>query len=466
MTILSPVEVTNTFCQIIYPRSGTTLVQFGLQDDVFTSPELEIPTVVYRSKNSDGTVSYHSTAGDSREEVEPIENGSIKDLDAFLGFLKLVYVSILHEVSSRKPEAFEGELSNIPLLLMAHHSWSQNQSETITQFIFESLEIKNALLLPVSLASSYAMGSLQNCCIIDIGKDHTDVIPIIDYTPLDAFTSSISCGGQLINDQLSKLSPELTEEQIEDLKRSPIFEVLTEDAKKLSAFDFQETSETDDGALDVAAIVTSGRDTREILEERERQKTEKNVSNAQMESNTFTDRYGKVVTVGKSRFQGCDRLIKTISSRVGKALDQIDDLVKLRGVWENIIVIGGTSAIQGFKEALTAQLIEDFLKVEPEEERQKREQEAMGALPSKRKNKFMGTGFISNVEYVQAPSVIKLAKYPEYFPEWKKHGYSKIAFLGAQIVSKQIFTHSKDTFYMTKDKYDAKGPAALWEVMF
>ncbi|QLL34236.1 hypothetical protein HG536_0G00930 [Torulaspora globosa] len=451
---------------IIYPRSGTTLVQFGLQDDVFTLPDLEIPTVVYRSKKSDGTVSYHSQAGESREEVRPIERGSITDLDAFLGFLKLVYVSILHDVSSKKPEAFEGQLSNIPLLLMAHHSWSQCQSETVTQFIFESLQLKNALLLPVSLASSYAMGSLQNCCVIDIGTNHTDVIPIIDYTPLAAFTSSVSCGGQLINDQLNKLLPDLTAEQIEDLKKSPIFEVLTEDAKKLSAFDFQESSETDEGALDVAAIVTSGRDTREILEERERQKNEKNVSNAQLESNTFTDRHGNVITVGKSRFQGCDRLIKMISNRVGKALDQIDDLVKLRGVWENIIVIGGTSAIQGFKEALLAQLIDDFLKVEPEEERQKREKEAMGALSSKRKNKFMGTGFISNVEYVQAPSVIKLAKNPEYFPEWKKNGYSKIAFLGAQIVSKQIFTHSKDTFYMTKDKYDTKGPAALWEVMF
>lgn len=429
-------------------------------------PDIEIPTVVYKSYSADGKVSYHSQPSESREEIRPIENGSITDLSAFLGFLRLVYVSILHDTSTRRPDAFEGELSNIPLLLMGHHSWSQFESESITQFVFESLQIKNALLLPVSLASSYAMGSLQNCCVIDIGTNHTDVIPIIDYTPLDAYTSKISYGGQLINDQLSKLLPDLTADQIEDLKKSPIFEVLTEDAKKLSAFDFQENSETDEGALDVAAIVTSGRDTREILEERERQKTEKNVPNAQLESNTFTDRHGNTITVGKSRFQGCDQLIKKISSRVGKALDQIDDIVKLRGIWENIIVIGGTSAIHGFKEALLAQLMVDYLKVEPEDERLKREQEAMGALPAKRKNKFMGTGFISNLEYVQAPSVIKLAKYPEYFPEWKKHGYSKIAFLGAQIVSKQIFTHSKDTFYMTKEKYDARGPAGLWEVMF
>lgn len=350
--------------------------------------------------------------------------------------------------------------------MVTHHSWSQFQAESITQFLFEALQINNALLLPTSLASSYAMSSLQNCCIIDIGTTHTDIIPIIDYTPLGAFSSTIPYGGQSINDQLSRQLPDLSAEQIEDLKRSPIFEVLTEDDKKLSAFDFQETSETDDGALDVAAIVTSGRDTRELLEERERQKSEKNISNAQLESNSFQDRHGNAVTVGKSRFQGCDQLISRISSRMGKAMSKIDDILKLRGAWENIIIVGGTSSIQGFKEALVAQLSEDFLTVEPEEERSKREQEAMGALPAKRKSKFMGSGFIPNIEYAQAPSVIKMAKYPDYFPEWKKHGYSKIPFLGAQIVSKQIFTHSKDTFYMTKEKYDAKGPAALWEIMF
>ena len=427
---------------------------------------MEIPTLVYKSKDAEGNVVYHSEPGESREEVRPIKNGSIIDLDAFLGFLRLVYVSILYDSSSRKPGAFEAELSSIPLLMVAHHSWSQIQLEVITQFVFEALQINNALLLPASLASSYAMSSLQNCCIIDIGTTHTDIIPIIDYTPLEALSSKIAYGGQLINDQLSKQLPDLSAEQIEDLKRSPIFEVLTEDAKKMSAFDFQETSETDDGALDVAAIVTSGRDTREILEERERQKNEKNVSNSQLESNTFSDRHGNAITVGKSRFQGCDQLIKKISNRVGKALNRIDDLLKLRGAWENIIIVGETSSIQGFKEALVVQLNDDFLIVEPEEERQRREQEAMGALPAKRKNKFMGSGFIPNIEYVQAPSVIKMAKYPDYFPEWKKHGYSRIPFLGAQIVSKQIFTHSKDTFYMTKEKYDAKGPAALWDIMF
>lgn len=443
------------------------MVQFGLQDEIFTVPEIEVPTHIYKSSNPDGTSTYHSSAGEFREEVHPIKNGSIVDLEGFLHFLKLLYVSILSNRSLNRPEAFDFELSNIPVLLITHHSWSQFQLESITQFVFEALQINNAMLLSTSLASTYAMSSIQNCCIIDIGTTHTDIIPIIDYTPLDPFTSSIPYGGQQVNERLGKLLPDLSAAQIESLKKSPIFEVLSDDAKKLSAFDFQDAVETDEGALDVAAIVTSGRDTREILEERERQKKEKNVTNAQLEMNTFVDDGGNRITVGKQRFQGCDQLISKISNRVGKTLDQIDDLIKLRAVWENIIIVGGTSSIQGFKEALLGELIKDHMTIEPEEERQGREQAAMGSLSSKRKNKFMGSGgFISSVEYVQAPSLIKLAKYPEYFPEWKKHGYAKIPFLGAQIVSKQIFTHSKDTFYITREKYDASGPASLWDVMF
>lgn len=338
--------------------------------------------------------------------------------------------------------------------------------EKITQFLFEALQLNNVMLLPVSLASTYAMGSLQNCCVIDVGTNHTDIIPIIDYTPLDPLTSSIPFGGQLINETLSKLLPDFTPNQIECLKRSPIYEVLSDDAKKLSAFDFQDNAEADDGTLDVAAIVTSGRDTREILEERERKKKEQNASNSQLESNSFIDNDGNKLDVGKQRFQGCERLIEKISIRVGRALEQVDDVIKLRSAYENIIIVGGATSIQGFKEALLGRLINDQIIIEPDSERQAREQSALGTSNSKKKNKFMGSTFIPSIEYVQAPNVIKIAKYPEYFPEWKKHGYADIAFLGSQIVSKQIFTHSKDTFYITREKYDEKGPACIWDTMF
>lgn len=414
--------------------------------------------------NPEGIPVYSSSGTETSQEVHPIENGSIVDLEAFLFFLRLIYVSIISKRSDLKgPDSFEAELSNIPVFIVTHHSWSQFQLESIIQFLFEVLHINGAMLLSTALSSTYAMGSLQNCCLIDIGTTHTDIVPVVDYAPIAPLTSTIPYGGNTINENLAKILPDLSANTIESLKKSPIFEVLSDDAKKSSAFTFHENPDEEDGALDVAAIVTSGRDTREILEEREKQKKEKNITNAQMEKNTFVDDEGNTVTVGKQRFQGCDELINKISDRVGKVLNQIDDVIKLKSVWENLIIVGGTSSIQGFKNVLLGKLIKDHLVTEPEEERSKREKEAMESLTAKPKNKF---GSISNVEYVQAATVIKTARYPEYFPEWKKYGYAKIPFLGAQVISKQIFAHSKDTFYLSREVYDLTGPSSLWDVFF
>lgn len=442
-------------------------MQFGLHDEAFLVPDMEFPTRVYKTMNPDGVPVYSSSSTETSQEIYPIENGSIVDLEALLFFLRLIYSSILFKRSNLKgPDSFDAELSNIPVFIVTHHSWSQFQLESIVQFLFEALRVNGVMLLSTALSSTYAMGSLQNCCVIDIGTTHTDIIPVVDYAPIDALTSTIPYGGKTINENLAKILPELSEMTIESLKKSPIFEVLSDDAKKSSAFTFHENPEEDEGALDVAAIVTSGRDTREILEERDRQKKEKNITNAQMEKNTFIDEEGNTVTIGKQRFQGCDELIGRISDRLGKVLGQIDDVIKLRAIWENIIIVGSTSSIQGFKEVLLAKLIKDHLITEPEEEKTKREQEAQDTIAAKKKSKLMGGGSLSNVEYVQAATVIKMAKYPDYFPEWKKYGYAKIPFLGAQVISKQIFVHSKDTFYLAREAYDVKGPSSLWDVFF
>lgn len=463
---------------LMYPRSGSTLVQFGLNDEAFTVPQLEFPTQIYRSLDpATNQYSFYTHPTDSTELIHPVVNGSIVDLDAFLNLIKLIYVSILAEKHKQNPEnAFTSELSNIPFLLISHHSWSQYQLEKITQFVFETLKIKNFMFLPTSLAASIAMISLQHCCIIDIGYNHTDICPIMDYTPIAHLTTTIPIGGTSINESLRRQLPNLTVDQIETLKKSSIFEVLNdEDVKKYSKFgdvhhNDIDVAADDDATLDVASIITSDRDTREVLAERERKKLENNVPNSELEKNTFIDSNGEEIVVGKQRFQGCDSLIQNISRRVGLVLGQVDDISKLRTMWENIVIIGGTSSIQGFKEALTSRLMRDHLVMEPIEERTQREQESIAAHTSTntkgKKNKFVGATFVQDIEYLQAPTIIRLAKYPEYFPEWKKHGYGEISFLGAEIVSKQCFTHSKDNYYVTRESYEEKGPMALWDVEF
>lgn len=439
--------------------------------DTFHPPPLEIPTKVYRNPTQPG--SFVTTSDDESLAVYPIKEGKIVDLQAFLYFLKLIYKSILNEKSQggEKEGAFDNELNNIPFLLVSHHSWTRSHIEQITQYVFELLEINSFMILPFALATTYAFGSLQNSLVIDVGLEKTDLVPILDYTPIGFLSTTLRKGSTSVNAELEKLLPHLTSAQIEQLKKSDIYEVLSEDDKKNSFFGadaFEPEQDPDaEGALDVAAIVTSGRDTREILEERERKKNETNVNNTELETNSFVDSEGNQVSVGKQRFQGCEPLIKQISLIVGQVLSQIDDMHKLRSIWENILVVGNTSMIKGFKEALLVQLCKDHLIIEPDSERQLREQEALSqAALTKKKNKFMNTPFMHSLEYLQAPTIIKLAKFPEYFPEWKKHGYGEVGFLGAQIVSKQVFGHNNDSFFVTREKYERVGPSAVWDVSF
>ena len=126
-----------------------------MNEETFAVPELEIPTQIYRSTKQDGSYEYHSTnKDDTAELIKPIQNGSIIDINAFLQFLRLIYVSLLSDRANKGQDAFEAELSNIPLLLITHHSWSQSDLESITQYIFESLEINNLIQLPASLAAT------------------------------------------------------------------------------------------------------------------------------------------------------------------------------------------------------------------------------------------------------------------------------------------------------------------------
>lgn len=474
---MAPFKLDNIL--IIYPKSESTLVQFGLNDETFTVPEFEIPTKIYKSIDDENK--YYSSEEYRTLEVSPIRNGSIANLPAFLQFLKIIYGSVLSKAredikAAMTSEAYIGnspDLTNIAVMIVSQSSWSTLEQERITQFCFEHLKMNNLLFVQSSLATTYALISQPNSIIIDIGANHTDIIPIIDYMALNHVSSKMPFGGNHINETLKRLLPQFDDETIEILKKSNIFEVVNDDMKKLHSIGILSGSKNDDeeeGSLNVVDIVTSGRDTREVLAEREEKKHEKhkNLTNTDLEFNTFWDKNGKEVTVGKERFQGCDDLIVKISEMVGFVMENVQDQSKVKSAWDNLIITGATSSIEGFKEGLLAQLIKDHLIIEPEEEKNKREQDVLDSLPAYKRNrsKFMDSSFVPAVEYTQVPTVIKLSKYPDYFPNWKKHGYAEIPFLGAQIVAKQVFTHSRDILYITREKYEEIGPSCIWDIEF
>lgn len=71
----------------------------------------------------------------------------------------------------------------------------------------------------------------------------------------------------------------------------------------------------------------------------------------------------------------------------------------------------------------------------------------------------------SHSSHGQTPTSIKLAKMPEYFPEWKDVGFDEAAFLGAQVAAKVVFVVDQGLSkgFMTRMEYNELGPQGIHE---
>ncbi|KAI9736201.1 MAG: Actin-like protein arp9 (SWI/SNF complex component arp9) [Cirrosporium novae-zelandiae] len=65
----------------------------------------------------------------------------------------------------------------------------------------------------------------------------------------------------------------------------------------------------------------------------------------------------------------------------------------------------------------------------------------------------------------QTPTSIKIAKIPEYFPEWKEAGFEEAVFLGAQVAAKVVYVVDQGASkgYMARAEYNELGPQGIHE---
>lgn len=420
---------------IVLPGSSTTSVQFGIGES-FIPPTLEIPTKVYSTKD----VGVFSSSGSESFAIYPIINGNIIDIEAFNFFLKLIYKSILKQHPT---------VSNIPFLLVSSTQWSKNAIESITQYVFESMEVNSFAIIPEPLATLFSYGSQPNAIVVNIGKDKTEINPIIDYTLIKHASKVIPYGGESINKSLAKYLPNLNSSQIESFKKSDIYEVLSDEDKRLSFFGLDGLNNERENDFDVAAIVASGK-TEEFINKKV--KNNEQVSNVKLETNVFTDSDGNQIVVGHERFKGTDELISNILMAINESLNKIDDLSKRQECYDHIIINGKTTKIPGFVEAINAKLINDYLV--GKEFQQSAAQAAFQTFNA------------TNAQFDQIPKSIKFEKMPEYFTEWKKYGFHDVSFLGSQILAKYVFGGHNDQLFVTRGSYNEKGPLSIWDLCF
>jgi actin-related protein 9 len=233
--------------------------------------------------------------------------GRIADMPAFFAFLQHIHTTLQPTLHT-------------PIMLIAQPSWTAKNHEDLTAFIFEKFKTPALCIMDSALATSYAFG-IANATIVDVGYEKVDVTAITDYQ-IGGRGTVHNSGGNSMTKRLVELlkSKDFTHDMAEQLKKSPICEILapgvpmpgTDVAEEVVSNpaaaastgatssgttvkiteaprgpgpdrevgeegrdgDDVDKAMEDDGVLDIATIVTSGK-TQDFLAKKEKEKAER-----------------------------------------------------------------------------------------------------------------------------------------------------------------------------------------------
>ena len=246
--------------------------------------------------------------------VYPLRDGRIVDWSCFFALLTHIYNTM-------------GPPFHTPILVISQPGWTAQDHESLAQFIFEKFKTPAFCLMDSALAVCYAFAT-PTATVVDVGYGKCDVTAVNEFLVSDLGRGSAlpGCGGQAMTQRLHELLGEkgFTVDVCEQLKKSPICEILppgsempaevetntnpsnpaaaastgasgsgpgqrasiaaqggaprgpginTEVGDADEDRDFK-GGEDDDGILDVAAIVASGK-TSEFLAKKEKEKATK-----------------------------------------------------------------------------------------------------------------------------------------------------------------------------------------------
>ena len=257
---------------------------------------------------------YEEDLASEEGAVFPLYEGRVVNWSCFFALLTHVYNTLSPPFHT-------------PILLIAQPAWTEHDHETLTQFFFEKFKTPAFCLMDSALATCYAYG-VPTATVVDVGFGKCDVTAVSDFLVNDIGRgiALAGCGGEGMTQRLLELlqNKGFTRDMCEQLKRSNICEILPPNTSLPAGTDVanqvtnpaavastgatgsepgqgasialqgglprgpgidtyvgnedqdrdMKDGEDNDGVLDVASIVASGK-TSEFLAKKEREKAEK-----------------------------------------------------------------------------------------------------------------------------------------------------------------------------------------------
>ena len=254
-----------------------------------------------------GEESYVEDPTSDEGAIYPIQDGRVVNAGCLMALLKHIHNTVSPPF-------------NTPVLLVTQPGFSDFEYELLTSYCFQQWTVPAFTLVDAAIATQYGYGS-ATCLIVDVGYTKTDITAIVEHELIHTgrVIGLLDTGGEAMTKRLFELlGPKgFTKDMCEQLKRSGICEVLppgvplpseknpsdnstvaisgpsgangfnTGQRASISGQggvangarnqDEAKDKEDNEGVLDVASIVASGK-TNEFLAKRERDKAEKAAS--------------------------------------------------------------------------------------------------------------------------------------------------------------------------------------------
>ncbi|KAK4542619.1 hypothetical protein LTR36_006667 [Oleoguttula mirabilis] len=220
------------------------------------------------------------------------------------------------------------------------------------------------------------------------------------------------------------------------------------------------------------------------------------------------------IEVGPERFEaasgkdGEPGILERIADAIHRTVQSCPDVNRRNELWESMIIVGNGAKVRGFKEALVETLQRKYIispssatiftselpsnlstpmatgANTPQPGQLPGQQlphtssgvnplliaathaQNPGLQPPPTSSALTLPQHSAHSSHAQSPTSIKLAKIPEYFPEWKEVGYDEATFLGAQVAARVLFVSDAGASkgFMTRTDYNEQGPGGIHEV--
>lgn len=207
------------------------------------------------------------------------------------------------------------------------------------------------------------------------------------------------------------------------------------------------------------------------------------------------------IEVGTERFQAASGgILERIADAIHRTISSVEEVNKRSELWDSLIICGNGSKIRGFKDGLMSTLQTKYLispssatiftselpsnmstpagtgantpqpQLGPHGSSSQVNPLLLAATTGQNPHLLHPNNALPSIHshnahssHGQTPTSIKLARPPEYFPEWKDVGYDEAAFLGAQVAAKVIFVvdQGMSKGYMTRPDYNDQGPTGI-----